>query len=422
MSAHFDRGMALIEHSRLDQAVEEFKQALVEDPNDGMTHAMLALCFHDLNKLNEAEFHAAQAIHLDPEEGLPHHAYAAVLLKRNRIHEAMRACDEALRIDPENAAFWAMRATLFANLERWQDCLVACDFGLEADPAHVDCINKRAVALRMLGRGDEEKGAIETALAHDPENALTHTNAGYSALMRGERKKAMEHFAEALRIEPTDDDAREGLCEALKSANPLYAWFLRWSFWLAKRGRRTNVLVAIAIVVFVQVVYRTTANIPELRAVGFAVALLYGAYVMFGWNGTHLMDFVLQFHPLGRRALAPRNRLAANTQTLLIVGGIASLIVYIFSGESASLFWLMSGIGMLALTFPLATAYLSPAGWPRKLTTILAISCVVLMTGAVALALAQFHFLALLPFGLGGLGCIAATWIGLLTRNVRPAT
>ena len=61
----------------------------------------------------------------------------------------------------------------------------AADRGLALDPEHANCLNLRAMALVQLGRKDEAARTLGSALADDPENALTHANQGWAYLHQG---------------------------------------------------------------------------------------------------------------------------------------------------------------------------------------------------------------------------------------------
>ncbi len=57
--------------------------------------------------------------------------------------------------------------------------------GSHSIPEHAGCLNLRAMALVQLGRKDEASRTLGSALADDPENALTHANQGWALLHRG---------------------------------------------------------------------------------------------------------------------------------------------------------------------------------------------------------------------------------------------
>ena len=71
-----------------------------------------------------------------------------------------------------------------------------------------------AIAIGML------VGKAMEALGRNPENAHTNANQGWSLLHGGQPGKALEHFREALRLDPDLEFARAGMVEALK-ADPL---------------------------------------------------------------------------------------------------------------------------------------------------------------------------------------------------------
>ena len=93
------------------------------------------------------------------------------------------------------------------------------------------------MALVQLGRKDEAQQTLGSALANDPENALTHANQGWALLHRGDHAKALEHFREALRIDPELDWARAGIVEALKARHLIYRVMLRFFLWMGRQSQ-----------------------------------------------------------------------------------------------------------------------------------------------------------------------------------------
>jgi Tfp pilus assembly protein PilF len=92
--------------------------------------------------------------------------------------------------DPQNAISHALLT--FRLTER----------GLERSPEDVPCTNMRAMALVRLNRRDEAGATIATALARNPEIAFSHANQGWTLLHQGDHRRAIEHFREALRLDP----------------------------------------------------------------------------------------------------------------------------------------------------------------------------------------------------------------------------
>src|SRR5206468_3894993 len=116
----------------------------------------------------------------------------------------------------------------------------AAEQGLQLDPEHVGCANLRAMAMVKLGRKAEAGATIDAALAKNPDNALTHANQGWTLLEKGDAKKALEHFCEALRLDPENAWARHGIVEALKARNLIYAVMLKYFLWMSKLSRQAQ--------------------------------------------------------------------------------------------------------------------------------------------------------------------------------------
>src|SRR5205807_5174625 len=98
-----------------------------------------------------------------------------------------------------------------------------------------------------LGRTQEAVQAVESALAREPENALSHANLGWSYLHQHDHKKALEHFREALRIDPENDYAKAGLVQALQARYFLYGLMLRYFLWMGRQSRTLQWIVILGL-------------------------------------------------------------------------------------------------------------------------------------------------------------------------------
>ena len=100
--------------------------------------------------------------------------------------------------------------------------------------------NLRAMALVNLGRKREAAEAMRGTLAKDPQNAFSHANQGWTLLHQGDHAQGLEHFREALRIDPELDWAAAGTVEALKARHLLYRLMLRYFLWMSRLGGRAR--------------------------------------------------------------------------------------------------------------------------------------------------------------------------------------
>ncbi len=211
MNPNLERALLLFQQSRHELAENELRQALASEPDDAYAHALLALCLSEREKFDEATSEARQAIQLAPDFPFAHYAHAHVLYDRNRYPEALAAIQEAIRLDSTDADYFSLLASIHFHERRWSGALQAAEQGLQFDPEHIGCTNLRAMAMVKLGRKAEAGATIDAALAKNPDNAITHANQGWTLLEKGEPKKALEHFRESLRLDPTNEWARHGI-------------------------------------------------------------------------------------------------------------------------------------------------------------------------------------------------------------------
>src|SRR5262249_16847114 len=221
--------------------------------------------------------------------------------------------------------------------------------GLEIEAEHLTCANLRAMALNRLGREDEAGRALEDALAQDPENALTHANRGWTALQRGEAQKALEHFRESLRLDPTNDWARSGMVEALKARYFVYRLMLKYHFFMSRRSGRSQWFVLIGL-------YLVARIIPFLF-------IPYLIFVFLSWTSDPLSNLLLRLNRYGRMLLTKGEIAASN-----LVGGL--LLTAVASAFIAALTWkvpaIIASAGCVMMTIPVAGSFNIERPRPRK--------------------------------------------------------
>ena len=180
MNPHIQRARLLLSQSKFQLAEDELRQALSEDTNNAEAHALLALCLVERKEYQQATEEAQQAIAAEPDEALGFRAMSHVMFNRNRLNEAREAIDNAIRIQPWESSHYSQLAAICFQQSQWQAALNAAEQGLECDAEDVECTNYRAMALVKLGRREEASTTIDAALAHEPDNAITHANQGWA--------------------------------------------------------------------------------------------------------------------------------------------------------------------------------------------------------------------------------------------------
>ncbi len=380
------RALVLQQQGRHELAEKELRQHLVQHPGDPFAHALLAVSLVEQERFDEAEGAARDAVGGAPDMAFCHYAMARVLSARNHEAEAAGAIREAIRIEPTDADYHAMLAGIEFDRRDWPAALNAAEAGLQFDPEHVGCNNLRAMALVKLGRKAEAGATIERTLARDPDDAFSHANRGWTLLEQGQRKEAMQHFRESLRLDPTNDWARAGLVEALKSGNPLYAVMLKYFLWMQKLSDGARWGILIGGYLLNRVMGGLARSNPDLAPWLLPLRIFYVTFAVFTWLAYPLFNLMLFLHPLGRHALDREQKTQAGWVGACIGLALTSLAAWLVSGRGGDYLIAALVFGLLAL--PTSAIHGCAKGWPRL--TMLGITLVLATAGFAATALFLF--------------------------------
>jgi tetratricopeptide (TPR) repeat protein len=398
MDEHLQRALVLFDQSRPDLAEKELALALAADPDDPVAHSYLALCLREKDDLSRATEEAQTAVRLAPDWAFPHYVLSRVHDARNRMEEAEAAIREALRLNPENASFHAVLASLRLQQRDWEGTLQAAEKGLECDAEHVSCNNIRAMALTKLGRAEEASATIARTLARDPEDAFSHANQGWTSLHQRDTKKALEHFREALRLNPELTFARAGLVEALKARNPIYALMLRYFLWMGHLSRPAQWGILLGGYFGYRLLGDLAERNPALAPWLMPLLVGYIVFAVMTWVSGPLFNLLLRLNRYGRYALSEDQSRAAQWVGGLLVPALGCLIAWLITDEPLTLIGALY-FGLLLL--PVSALFNCDKGWPRNWMTVytLALASTVPLSFAlvnVAPELARFAFQAFL--------------------------
>lgn len=363
MNPHTQRALLLFDQSRHELAEGELRQALAAEPRDAFAHALLGLCLSKQGNYTEATAEAQQGVHLAPDFPFAHYALAGIYHDRHRNAEALSAIAEALRLDPSDADYHALLAAVHVDERRWTAALEAAEHGLQLDSEHVGCTNLRAIALVKLGRKAEAGRTIETALAKNPEDSITHANQGWTLLEQNAPQKALEHFREALRLDPENDWARQGIVEALKARNLIYAVMLRYFLWMSRLKPGTQWAIILGGYFGNRLLGQLSKDSPELAPWLLPFRIVYVAFVLLTWTADPLFNLLLRLNRFGRLVLSREQVIASNW-----IGGCLLLALLALAGGAATGFpgpLLMASFVFGFLVLPLAGTFNCSKGWPR---------------------------------------------------------
>lgn len=340
----------LTAQGRRDLAESHFREAVGADPNSDTAMAELSLCLSGIGKTKEAEDAARRAVELDPEEEINHYALGHALLARGKHSEALLAAKRAIELESLDPHNWHLLGLVHLAEGRHKEVVDAAESGLAHAPDHRQLLTLRTSALTRLGRPQAMEDA-RRVLAENPQSDIAHCNLGWALLHDGDIDLAIQHFREALRLDPEYGHAREGLLEAMKSRSWLYRPVLKYYLFMQRYSdRKVWYLAGGLIVVFIALgaLQRVSPSLLPALDIAYGVLLAAGVFVVFG---DALFNLLMRFDPIGRFVLTPReSRLAVWLG--IVIGPTAA--VFIAAAITDDLMWVRTKFVLIAPAFLLA--------------------------------------------------------------------
>ena len=304
----------LLQQSRYPDAEASLRDVLAQNPDDSHALNLMAVVLYHMDRDEEALGAITVALRTEPDSDRMHAWKALILLALNKRAEAMEAAEQALALDATDPFNWTAKGSILASKREWKEAEACAREALELEPDDEQAHDLLSRTLLYQGKAHENESNISGRLANDPENPITHCNAGLAALRRGEHVKAAEHFSTALRIDASCGMARDGLIESYRARSFFYRKYLAFSFRMGALSEKLGPLLGIGIYFVYQALRTVLHAINPRLATWFVIAYL--TFVFWSYVARGLSTFFLLTDHYARRALRSREKLEA-----LIVGG-----------------------------------------------------------------------------------------------------
>lgn len=348
------RGIQLLDLGRFEEAITYLQHAISENPDDELAKYNLAICYFNNSEYAKASKLADGLLQYNPNDPDLFSLKAQIALHQDRDNESMEFIEQAIAIDPYNANYFGLKSGLHLNTKDYESALEYVNKGLSIDPKNSYCLNLRAQILTKLDRIDEANETVENILFDNPEDTHSHANIGWVELENGNNKKALEHFKEALQFDPNFEYARQGMSTALKSKNFAYNWYLKYSFWIAKKSSKNQW----AFIIGIYLVYRFGFKLLNSSGMSYLAIPLMIAYLLFalgGWIMEPLSNTILNFDKYGKYLLDKSEKLSGYTFGGLLVLAVSAILFFYFLNIEYAL---VAAVTFICALLPLPRAFL----------------------------------------------------------------
>jgi len=170
-------GNALLAEGRVDEALDQFREAVRLRPDSVETHNNLGAALGRKGQVDEAISQFEEAIRLQPYFTEAHSNLAKALDDAGRLDEAVKEYQEVLKLK--------------------SDSLIAR--------------NSLGIVLAKKGLLDEAIRQFQAAIQMNPVDSSSHNNLGIALSQKGQAAEAIAEFREAIRLDPGNVSAQQNL-------------------------------------------------------------------------------------------------------------------------------------------------------------------------------------------------------------------
>ena len=345
----------LIQQKRFAESEKILSDLLREDPNNIYYLSLLAEVNLQQDKYDKANNLIDNAIGLKPDSSHLFYIKSRIASLQDDPREAEKHINQAIKIDSWDADYFALLASIKMDLKQFNEALETANRALEIDSENMLALNTRSMALIKLNRSEESFATIESALREDPNNAYTHTNYGWNLLEKGDYKKALEHFKEALTINPNFVHAQSGMLEALKATNPVYRIFLMYSFWMNNLTAKYQWGVIIGFYLCFRALKSIASNYEALSPYLNPLIVLLALIAFSTWIIAPISNLFLRFNKYGQLLLDKKEKMSSNFVAVSLGVFIVGLLLYFIMSDEKMLAIAAFGFAMM---LPLGTMFL----------------------------------------------------------------
>jgi Flp pilus assembly protein TadD len=189
-----DQGNALYMQGRNAEAVECYRRALRQRPDDVDALNNLGAALANLGRLADAASCYEQALRLQPDKAEVYYNYANALRISGRYPEAIRLYAQAVRYRPEMPEGHNNLAISLRRQGRLAEAMISARRALELRPGYPTALVNLGLSLVESGHVAEGLVCYDEAIRRDPENADAHHDRAQAWLLVGDWERGWAEY------------------------------------------------------------------------------------------------------------------------------------------------------------------------------------------------------------------------------------
>jgi len=208
---HVARGAELEKNGQYVQAEQEYRAALLFDPQNPDLYASLGMVLDQQKKWDDAAASGREAVRLDPGNEMAHTNLGVALANKGDWDGEITEEREALRLDPNDEIAHVNLGVALGHKGDREGEIAEYREALRLDPNYEVAHFNLGGALGGKGDLDGAIAEYREALRLNPKSEKAHYNLGLALYNKGDTGGAIAEYREALRLSPNEEAAHLNL-------------------------------------------------------------------------------------------------------------------------------------------------------------------------------------------------------------------
>jgi tetratricopeptide (TPR) repeat protein len=219
--AHFRLGNLHKALGRLDEAAEQYRQALAADPRLAKAAVNLGNVLLAQGRVSEAAERYRVALAVDDANAVAHSNLGYALQEQGAREQAVGHYRRALELRPDFVAAALNLGAALSEMGRLDEALTCLRRLVASAPGSADAHNNLGCVLQQQELLDEAVAAFRRAISLKPDWAEPHSNLGLTLRKQGLTEASIAECRRAVQLDPRLAEAYNNLGNALKDDDRL---------------------------------------------------------------------------------------------------------------------------------------------------------------------------------------------------------
>jgi len=196
--------LAINEHRQrnFQAAVKIYDLICAKAPDHAEIHINRGAALRELKRYDDALASFDHAINLNPSHAESHNNRGAILQIIKRYEDALESYDRAIALRPDYANAHFNRGSVLKSMNRHAEALASLDSAISLIPEHAEAYHYRGILLKEMREYARALASFDKAIALQPRNAVPYNNRGILMMVKGNMPEAEKMFLKAAELNP----------------------------------------------------------------------------------------------------------------------------------------------------------------------------------------------------------------------------